>query len=134
MSLGGICKHRNRKDVVEEFNKLQQERRVQAYQAWFEELRSIMVNLNPHLSEAYFVSSFMSGLNEELRPMVKMLHPETMEQAAENARLQEIMIEAIMKKQRQHSKGANVGPAIPMVKGYGKELVRAKRDDSGCTW
>jgi len=43
--------------VVEEFNKLQQKRGVQAYQAQFEELRSIMVNLNPHLSKAYFVST-----------------------------------------------------------------------------
>lgn len=46
-----------------------------------------MVNLKPHLFEAYFVSSFMSRLNGEFRPMVKMLHRETVEQAIENARL-----------------------------------------------
>lgn len=68
--------------VVEEFNKLQQEGGVLAYQAHFEELRSIMVTLNSHLSEAYFVSSFLSGLNEELQPIVKMLRLEIVEEAA----------------------------------------------------
>ena len=73
--------------MVEEFNKLKQEGGLQSYQARFEELKSLMLNLNSHISEAYFVSSFMSELSEELRPMVKMLHLETVEQEAESARL-----------------------------------------------
>ena len=56
---------RNLVDVVEEFNKLRQEK--------FKELKSLMITLNFGLSEAYFVSSFISNLNKELRPMVKML-------------------------------------------------------------
>ena len=55
-------------DIVEEFNKLKQ-----SYQLRFEEFRSLMLNHNPHLSEAYFVSSFVSYLSEELQSMVKML-------------------------------------------------------------
>ena len=56
---------RNKMDVVEEFNKLKQGG-VQVYQAQFEELRFIMINLNPHIFEPYFVSSFVSGLSENL--------------------------------------------------------------------
>ena len=59
-------------DVIEEFNKLRQTGDVGAYQRRFEELRSLMINHNPYLSEAYFVSSFMTGLSNELRPMVNV--------------------------------------------------------------
>lgn len=52
-----------------------------------------MINNDPHLSEAYFVSSFLSGLGDDLRPR-------TVEQAAKNARLQEMVVEALMRKQR----------------------------------
>ena len=62
-------------DIIEEFNKLRQVGEVRAYLRRFEELRSLMVNHNPHLSEAYFISSFLSGLSDNLRPMVKMIKP-----------------------------------------------------------
>ena len=75
-------------DVVEKFNKLKQEGLVQAYQLKFEELRSLMLIHNPHLMEDYFVSSFTSGLSDELRPTVKMLQPQIVKQVAESARLQ----------------------------------------------
>ena len=41
---------------------------VQQYQENFEELKSIIRKINPGSSEAYFVSSFISSLNDELRP------------------------------------------------------------------
>jgi len=41
---------------------------------------------------------FINGLNDTLRPMVNMLCPTTIEQAAEKARLQELAQEAIYKK------------------------------------
>ena len=47
-------------DVVEEFNKLRQEGLVQSYQLRFEELKSLMLILNPHLTEGYFVSRVKS--------------------------------------------------------------------------
>jgi len=50
------------------------------------------------LDELYFVSSFISGLNDELRPTVKMLQPNIIKQAAEKARLQELTLKAIAKK------------------------------------
>ena len=54
------------RDIIEEFNKLKQEGTVQAYQLKFEELRSLMMVHNPHLSEEYYVSSFISGLGDEV--------------------------------------------------------------------
>ncbi|XP_052171379.1 uncharacterized protein LOC127787396 [Diospyros lotus] len=80
-------------DVVEEFNKLQQDGSVTEYQIRFEELRSLMLNSQPALTTGhYFVSSFISGLKDEPRPIVKMM------QAAEKAKLQELTLEAIFNK------------------------------------
>ena len=50
-------------DIVKEFNKLRQKGSVLDYQLKFEELKSLMLNHNPHLTKAYFVSSFISGLS-----------------------------------------------------------------------
>jgi len=85
-------------DVVEEFNKLKQEGTVQSYQLKFEELKLLMLILNPTLIEGYFVSSFISGLSEELCPIVKMFQPKTIKQVAECAELQELIVEVLIKK------------------------------------
>lgn len=61
--------------VIEEFNKLQQEGSVMDYLVKFEELKSSMIIYHLTLNEAYFVSSLISGLNEELRPTMKMMQP-----------------------------------------------------------
>jgi len=57
------------------------------YQLRFEELKALILNHNPYLTEAYFVSSFLSGLNEELRPMVKVLRPRTLKHVVDSAKL-----------------------------------------------
>lgn len=44
--------------------------------------------------------SFISGLKDELRPIVKMMQPATVRQAAEKVRLQELALEAIFKKHK----------------------------------
>ena len=66
-------RERSMSDTIEEFNKLRQVRNVGSY------LRSLMSNLDPYLSKVYFVSSFLSSLSEGLRPMVKMIRPQTVE-------------------------------------------------------
>ena len=48
-----------------------------------------MLIQNPGLSEEYFISSFTSGLKEEIKPMVKMFRPNTLSGAMEIAHLQE---------------------------------------------
>lgn len=73
----------NVSDVVKEFNKLLQEGFVLEYQEKFEELKSLMVKYNPGLSEIYFISSFISGLNEEVRQVVTMFRPDSLLQVFE---------------------------------------------------
>jgi hypothetical protein len=85
-----ICRRfGNKKDVVEEFNKLLQDRGVKEYVERFEELKSLMNSLNPSLPESYYVSSFISGLREDINPMLKILRPTTLMQAFEQAKWQE---------------------------------------------
>ena len=71
---------------------------MEVYLRRFKDLRSFMTQQNPHLIEAYFVSSFLSRLSEDIRPMVKMIRPQSVEQVVESARLQEMTIEALMRK------------------------------------
>nr|XP_027126124.1 uncharacterized protein LOC113742491 [Coffea arabica] len=92
------------RDVVEEFNKLQQRGTVEEYEEKFEELKTLMVLRNPKLDELYFVSSFISGLKEEIRPMVKMFKPQTLSKAFEIAELQECSLEVQAKQSRSTSK------------------------------
>lgn len=80
---------RNFQDVEEEFNKLQQTSTDEQYQERFEELKSLMLIRNPLLNETYFISSFISGLKEEIKPMVKMLCPTSLTKAFEIAYLHE---------------------------------------------
>ncbi|XP_052198354.1 uncharacterized protein LOC127805643 [Diospyros lotus] len=94
---------RSMADIIEE-NKLKQKGSVMEYQERFEELKSLMLNSHPTLTEAYFVLSFISGLNEELHPTVKMMHPVAVKQAAEKARLKELAQEAIFRKHKLQPK------------------------------
>lgn len=97
-------------DVVEEFNKLRLEGLVEDYLKRFEELMALIWMAQPSLTEPYFVSSFFSGWKDELRSMVKMMMPSSVKQAAENTRLQELTLKAIVKKNKvwtQPSKGQN---------------------------
>ena len=78
---------RSGKDVVEDFNKLRQSGKVKEYQERFEELKTHMMIRNQHLDEEYFVSSFISGLKDEIKTMIKMVKPATLSEAFELAAL-----------------------------------------------
>nr|CAD1833683.1 unnamed protein product [Ananas comosus var. bracteatus] len=88
------------RDEVEEFNKLVQNGTVEEYQEQFEELRSRLLTTKSQFAPEFFLSSFLSGLKKEIRSAVKMLYPSTLEQAYEQARLQEQSIVAMMRKSR----------------------------------
>jgi len=68
---------KNMIDVFEEFNKLKQEGSMIEDHIQFKELRSLMLNSQPTLTENYFISNFISGLKDEFRPTVKMMQPAT---------------------------------------------------------
>ena len=53
-------------NVVEEFNKLQQEGFVMDCLVKFKELKLLMILYNLTLNEIYFVSTFVNGLKDEL--------------------------------------------------------------------
>ncbi|KAL8171875.1 hypothetical protein V2J09_023679 [Rumex salicifolius] len=84
-------------DVVEEFNKLCQEDSVEVYTDKFEELRAFMLMYNSTLTESYFISSYISGLKEEIRSLVKIGQPSTLPTAFEQARLHHGAVQAIVK-------------------------------------
>lgn len=91
---------RTRMDIIKEFNKPRQEGSVKEYQTRFEELKSLVIISYLTLNEAYFVSSFVTGLNDELKLIVKMMQPETVQQAAKKVRMQELALVAIFKRLR----------------------------------
>ena len=108
-------------DVVEKFNKIRQGGSVAEYQRRFEELKALMLNHNPYLTKAYFVSNFISGLNEELKPMVKVLQPQTLKHATNSVRLHELAVEALMKKQWLVSRGGTHNVLTPVGKAQVRE-------------
>ena len=55
------------------------------------------------------MSSFLSGLNDELRSMVKMLQLVTVRQTVEKARLHELSLDAFAKKHRLSQRGFRMG-------------------------
>lgn len=63
------------RDEIEEFNMLVQVDSVLSYQERFEELRSLILCKDPRFSKSYYISSFISGLKDELKPMVRMIKP-----------------------------------------------------------
>lgn len=91
------------KDIIEEFNKLYQQGSMREYQDKFEELMSLMLHKDPRLSESYFISSFVSGVKEEIKPMIKMMKPTTQLEAFEVALLQEQSLEVFGRVKRTSS-------------------------------
>ncbi|CAN1826587.1 hypothetical protein LINPERHAP1_LOCUS31622 [Linum perenne] len=81
-------------NVVGSFNKLKQTRTVLDYQENFEDLRSGMMKLNPARNEAYLINSFVSGLDEEIQPVLMMLKPPDLTYAFLQARMEEASIDA----------------------------------------
>ncbi|KAL4303860.1 hypothetical protein GQ457_10G003110 [Hibiscus cannabinus] len=71
---------------------------VEEYQEKFEELKPLMLQQNSHLPETYFVSSFISGLKEEIRHKVKIHEPTTLADAYRKAKLYELSLEVESRK------------------------------------
>ncbi|GAB2211041.1 hypothetical protein Droror1_Dr00016332, partial [Drosera rotundifolia] len=85
-------------DKVEEFTKMRQWGKVEQYTESFKEKRYDLLQSYPYLDEAFFVSSYISGLKEEIRPMLKMMAPTTPTQAYTQAKLQEWSLETMSRR------------------------------------
>ncbi|XP_071903401.1 uncharacterized protein [Coffea arabica] len=103
------------RDIVEEFNKLQQKSTVEAYEEKFEELKTLILMKNSKLDEPYFVFNFISGLKEGIKPMVKMFRPQTLMKTFKVAELQESSLE-IQSKQSKASGRVAVEPIFGMYR------------------
>lgn len=66
------------RDVQDLFNKLSQTGTVNDYEDKFEELRALVVTKHRSLTEDYFVSSFLSGLQDHIKSAVRMFRPQTL--------------------------------------------------------
>lgn len=96
---------------------------------------------NRHLDEHYFMRSFYSGLKEEVRHMVELLCPHTLEQAYMMARKQEVMLESMNKGSRTVTKppiswqknedSGSVSKYVP-VKRLSKEQLEERKKKGLC--
>ena len=68
-------------DAIGQFHSLKQTMSVTEYVENFEELMSLVKRSNPALSEAYFVSSFISGLKDYIQHHLQCYKPSTLSQA-----------------------------------------------------
>ncbi|XP_077242438.1 uncharacterized protein LOC143882945 [Tasmannia lanceolata] len=81
-------------DFTGALTKLYQKSTVKEYQEKFEELAA----RTSGLGDEFFISCFVSGLKDEIRPGVQMFKPTTISQALGLARLQEDNVEALARR------------------------------------
>lgn len=87
-------------EVVETYSKIKQLGTIVEYQERFEELKAQVLLALAHVPESYYISVFTSGLKREIKSMVKMTKPTTLDQAFEVDSLQESTIQAINRFQK----------------------------------
>lgn len=82
---------------------------VDEFMTWFEELRSLMLLENRTLTDRYFLSSFMARLKESIRSLVYAARPNTLLKAMRLARLNENIVQALLKKGQPYRSSYNSG-------------------------
>lgn len=75
--------------VFDRFKKLQQVTTVEAYFDEFEKCRGQLLMKIPSLTAEYFLENFIGGLQGEIKGMLRLLGPATLEQALKLARYYE---------------------------------------------
>ena len=94
---------RSREDVVEKFNKLIQEKWMDTYTN-LKKSCPYMTAMSSNLPESYYISSFVSGFKDDVKPMLNILKPVILIQAFEQAKKQEESNLAMIKRSRMTSK------------------------------
>ncbi|KAE8677721.1 UPF0603 protein [Hibiscus syriacus] len=84
---------------------------VEEYQEKLKELRPYLLRQNMHLGEAYFVSSFISGLKEELKHKVKVLEPKNLSETYRQAKFYELANEIEGKKYKSANNFFSYNPS-----------------------
>lgn len=70
---------------------------VETYKRRFEELRCLLVLINPYVHEAYYVLCFVGGLRSDIQPLVQDAQPRTLMDACRKAKLHEKSFNALSK-------------------------------------
>lgn len=76
-------------DVQDQFNKIKQTGTIADYEDKFEELRALVLSKNRGFNEEYFISSFISGLKDNIKGSVKMFRPQSLSDAVYLAKQEE---------------------------------------------
>lgn len=105
--------------IVEQFNRLQQFGQLEDYVDEFESARSLMLQHNHMLPDAYILDSFIGGLKATVKPFVKAFKPTTIAEAIDYARLKEESLNASYKSVRTSSFSGNHQPkpiqSVPLL-------------------
>lgn len=96
--------------VFDRFKRLQQSTTVEAYYDEFEKCRGQLLNKIPSLTNEYFMENFIGGLQTEIRGMIRLLEPSSLEQALKLARHYEQSITPQQKKTSGETGNYNSGP------------------------
>lgn len=84
--------------MFDKFKKLQQVSTVEAYFDDFEKCRGQLLMKIPSLTTEYFLENFIGGLQNDIRGMLRLLEPTTLEQALKLARFYEQTLNSQPKK------------------------------------
>ncbi len=91
--------------LVREFNNLRQTGTVERYQEQFEDIRTQLLCYIPQLTEEYLISCYINGLKEESIPFMDIVHPNSLIEVFEQAKLHERALAVINRKLRINTKG-----------------------------
>lgn len=78
--------------------------KVDDYIRRFEELKIYMLAQNKGFTEDYFIESFLSGLKEEIANALYLVRPQTLKEAINQARRQEVYLESLDRRVQVTSK------------------------------
>lgn len=84
--------------VFDMFKKLQQVNTVEHYYDEFEKCRGQLLQKIPSLTEEYFLENFIGGLQGEIKGMIRLLEPHSLEQALKLAKFYEQTLSSQSKK------------------------------------
>lgn len=96
--------------VFDRFKRLQQSTTVEAYYDEFEKCRGQLLDKIPSLTNEYFMENFIGGLQTEIRGMIRLLEPSSLEQALKLARHYEQSITPQQKKTSGETGNYKSGP------------------------
>lgn len=111
-------------DPMEAITRLRQTSTVSVYKSQFE----VLSNRLRGLSESYKLSCFLSGLKDEIRLPIRILHPNSLSSAFGLAKIQEEYVTSLRGNSRG---GGNHIPFVPLLSGGSNTAVNVNKQVTG---